>query len=142
MNKIILTGTLTNQAEFGQNNTGKYFVKFNLAVNDYGQKAPMFIQCYLYGKPAEAVAKYLTKGKKVLVNGVLNVSSYTDKDGIKKSHSCVFAQEIELLSFDKNGNNTNSIDTSQETEYQKYQTDYMDTTTSSNQIGNEDELPF
>lgn len=86
MNKIILTGNLTKDSELmqvGEKKTHK--LSFTIANNEgYGDnKKTNFINCVLWGKTAESLNKYLTKGTKILINGKIDIRSY-DKDGDKK----------------------------------------------------------
>lgn len=87
MNAVHLTGRLTRDPELRTTNNGNYVCQFTIAVNRKragadGEKIADFINCVAWRKTAEVVAKYLTKGKMVAVNGELHSRTY-EKDGRK-----------------------------------------------------------
>ena len=86
MNLIILMGRLTKDADIRQNGENKA-ARFTLAVdrrytNKDGQKETDFISCVAFGKQAEFIEKYCSKGKKIIVTGEWRTGSY-EKDGKK-----------------------------------------------------------
>lgn len=78
---------------------------FGVAVNERrknGQTGewedyPNFVDCTLFGKRAESLEQYLSKGAKVAIEGRLRYSSW-EKDGQKRSKLGVIVEEIELMS--------------------------------------------
>ena len=86
MNSIILCGRVTADPELKQTQSGKSVVSFNLAVErDFkteGGDTADFFNCTVFGKIAEAFSKYISKGKKVLVQGSMQNANY-EKDGVK-----------------------------------------------------------
>lgn len=100
MNKVILIGNLTKDAELSfVKGTGSAITKFNLAVSrGYKDKNETdFINCVVFGKIAENVAQYTSKGSKVAVEGSLRINNYTDKDGNKRSFTEIYVNNIEFL---------------------------------------------
>lgn len=81
MNFVILTGRLTKTPELKKTPTGSTVLSFSLAV-DRGDKARTtdFIRCEAWGKTADFIAKYFSKGSPVEINGALRVDKY-EKDG-------------------------------------------------------------
>ena len=83
-------------------------MQMNVAVNDRRkdpntgewQDYPNFVDCTLFGSRAEHVAKWLSKGSKVAVEGKLRWSQW-EKDGVKRSKIEVVADEIEFMSQNK-----------------------------------------
>ena len=76
MNKVILMGRLVRDPEVRYTHTGKVVAQFTLAVdrpftNQDGQREADFINCVLWGKPAELLGNGVHKGQKVLVEGRL-----------------------------------------------------------------------
>ena len=75
MNKIILTGRLTRDAELGFiGATGIPKITFSLAVErnyqkDKNNKKVDFINCEMLGQHTEKLSQYITKGKAILVEG-------------------------------------------------------------------------
>jgi single-strand DNA-binding protein len=106
MNKVILIGNLTKQAELKFTpGTGIAVATFTLAINEgWGdKKKTTFINCVAWRKTAEALASYTDKGSKIAVVGKIQVRDY-EKDGIKRYVTEVVADEVEFL--DKKGTHT------------------------------------
>jgi single-strand DNA-binding protein len=76
-NTVILVGHLTKTAEKRFTPTGKVVAEFSLAVNEkYGEvETSQFVPVQAWGRLGEAMASYATKGRLVLVEGHLSVSS-------------------------------------------------------------------
>ena len=71
--------------------------RFTLAVDRPsrdGETAADFPSCVAFGKRAEAIAKYFTKGAKILIGGHLHTDSYTKQDGTK-----VYTTEVIVDNF-------------------------------------------
>lgn len=105
MNKYIALGNLTKNPE--TKDVGEYKVTtFGLAVNDivYKNKEKQQLVTYIdvetWGKQAENCAKYLQKGKKVLVEGKLRLNSW-EKNGEKRSKIYCIGDKITFLNQDQ-----------------------------------------
>lgn len=98
-NKFIFSGNLGGDAELSYTPTGKAVCKFSVAVSDRrgGEEKTMWVRCALWEKRGEALQQYLTKGQKVLVEGRLAVSTYTNRAGEPQASVDVTVSEIELL---------------------------------------------
>ena len=116
MNKTILTGFLTKDCELRFAKTGTAVANFTIAVNDgFGEnKQTYFFNVVLFGKQAENISDYLTKGTHIAVAGKLQTRSYEAKDGTKRYVTEVVAQEVEFLGSKK----TENAETFKETEEQ------------------------
>ena len=84
INTIILVGRTTRNIELKQNKKGTNYVQFVLAVNrpykgEKGQQQADFINCVACNKTAETVAKYVSKGNMIGVEGRLQVRSYENR---------------------------------------------------------------
>lgn len=99
MNKVILVGRLANDPEVRYTQAGKAVANFNIAVdNGYGDnKRTDFIPVVAWEKLAEIVGNNLSKGRKVLVEGRLQIRSYETADGQKRRVAEVVAQNAEFL---------------------------------------------
>lgn len=102
MNKVILVGRLTHDPEVRYTQNGKAVCTFNLAVNRFaggqGQKeATDFIPTVAWEKLGEICGNNLTKGRRILVEGRLQIRSYEANDGQKRRVAEVIAQRIEFL---------------------------------------------
>ena len=81
MNRVILMGRLTDDPKISEKDD-KISARYNLAVDRYGDGAD-FPSCVAFGKSAEFVKNYLTKGTKILIEGRIQTGSYTKQDGTK-----------------------------------------------------------
>lgn len=101
LNSVVVDGNLTKDVELNPNRTiGKFTLAVNEAQKDAnGQWADYanFIDCKIFGKTAENLAKYLLKGKRVAVQGKLHQERW-EKDGQKFSRIVVNADNVCLLS--------------------------------------------
>ncbi len=85
-NKWIGMGRLTNDVDlkYSSTDSSMAIAKYSLAVPRKGKKEEVdFIRCTAFGKAAEFASKYFKKGLRVLVEGHLQIGSYTNKDNIK-----------------------------------------------------------
>lgn len=107
MNKIILTGRTTKDAEIGYlPGVGVAKMTFTIAVDrnyqkDKNNKKVDFINCEVIGKHVENLCQYVTKGKAILIEGELNIEQY-EKDGEKRSYTKVKVDKLEFLSSSNN----------------------------------------
>ncbi len=98
MNKVILVGRLAQDPEVRYTQTGKAVASFSLAVTRPMQRdATDFIPIVAWEKLAEICGNNLTKGRRILVEGRLQIRSYEGNDGQKRRVSEVVAQNIEFL---------------------------------------------
>lgn len=101
----MLIGNLTRDVELRVLPKGSSIGAFGLAVNrewkdDSGAKKEevTFIDCEAWGKTAEIIAKYTSKGKPLFVEGRLKLDSWEDKtNGQKRSKLKVVVENFQLL---------------------------------------------
>ena len=133
MNKIILTGRATKDAELGFiGATGTPKMTFTLAVErnyqkDKNNKKVDFINCEMLGQHTEKLCQYVTKGKSILVEGELNIDQYT-KDDEKRSYTKVKVDRLEFLA---GSNNTENRSNDKVLEFDNFQ-----------EVGNDEDIPF
>lgn len=103
-NKVQLIGNLGNDPEIINLESGKTLAKFAIATNDsyknaQGEKITdtQWHNIVAWGKTAEIVEKYITKGKEVAIEGKLTTRSWEDKDGIKRYTTEVVCSELLML---------------------------------------------
>lgn len=109
MNTITLLGRLTKNPEARYTSTGKAVTLFTLAVNrpytnSDGQREADFINCQAWGKTAEVVGNHVSKGDRLLVEGRLQIRSYTDKEGVKRYAAEVVVNRVEFIEQKKDSN--------------------------------------
>lgn len=99
MNKVIMTGRLTRDPEI-RTSGNTQIARFSLAVDRRfkreGEPDADFFNCTAFGKTAEFVEKYLTKGIKVNLVGRVENNNYTDKEGNKVYSVQILVEEIEF----------------------------------------------
>ena len=97
MNTLIIAGTLTRDAEVKFLPNGDPIANFSIADNQGGRdKQAIFWNCGLYGKRAESLSQYLTKGQAVTVTGSVSEREWTDKEGNKRKSMDVRVNDVAL----------------------------------------------
>ena len=97
MNKVIMMGNLTRDVEVrdGANNTT--IARAGIAVTrPFKPKGTDFFNLVAFGKTAEFLGKWFSKGSKILVEGHLRTSNYEDKQGVKKTATDIIVEQIEF----------------------------------------------
>lgn len=103
INQVILLGRLTRDPEQRTTSTGKIVVSFSLAVDRASQSADGgdtadFFDITAWEKLGELIVQYLSKGRRVIVQGRLRQDSWDDKDtGKKRSKVEVVATDVTFL---------------------------------------------
>lgn len=105
VNKVILVGNLGRDAELRYTPGGAPVATLNLATTEVwndktsGQKQEKteWHRIVLWGKSAESLSEYLTKGKQIFVEGRLQTRKWQDKDGHDKYTTEIRADRITLL---------------------------------------------
>lgn len=102
-NKVLLMGNLTRDVELKSIAGGQNVAKLGLAVNRKwtGQDGQLkeevtFVDCEAWGKTAETLAKYLSKGKPVFIEGRLKLDMW-EKDGQKHSKMKVVVESFQFI---------------------------------------------
>lgn len=98
INNVTLVGRLVRDAEARTTKSGKNTAAFTIAVGGIEKEYVDFIDCLVWGKTAEVVTKYTSKGKRVGIVGKLHINKYETKDGEKRSRAEVIVNSIQLLS--------------------------------------------
>ncbi len=99
INQVILMGRLTRDPEQRTTTTGKTIASFSIAVDRGGQDDTAdFFNVTAWEKLGELVMQYVTKGRRVLVQGRLRQDSWDDKEtGKKQSRIEVVATDVTFL---------------------------------------------
>ena len=100
MNNVVLLGRLTRDAELRYTPSGKPVCQFTMAVqrnykNKDGNYDADFINIVMWGKNGELLSKSVMKGQRILINGQLQIRSYTNKDGNKRWITEVIANKCD-----------------------------------------------
>ena len=103
LNKAILIGRLTKDPEVKYTQSGTAVCTFTLAVDrkfakkDSGQPTADFIPIVAWRKLAEIIGNNLVKGRRISVEGRIQVRSYDAQDGSKRYATEIVADEVEFL---------------------------------------------
>ena len=99
MNIWTLTGNLGRDAEIRYLPNGDPVASFSVGVRaGYGEKATTtWANCSLFGRRAESLAPYLTKGQQVAVSGEVNLRVYTTKEGTERQSLDVRVASLDLI---------------------------------------------
>ena len=110
MNNVIISGNLVRDVDLRTAPSGMSIARMTVAVQrkfkdkQTGKYESDFINCLAFDKRAETIAKFFSKGSKVLFQGTWQTGSYDNKDGIK-----VYTNELLVENFDFiGGNNSNN----------------------------------
>lgn len=100
MNSVQLTGRLTRDPEVRYTDGGLSIARFTLAVNrrfkqENGPDAD-FIRCIAFGKTAEFIEKYFSKGRKMDMNGRIQTGSYQNQDGATVYTTEIIVENVEF----------------------------------------------
>jgi single-strand DNA-binding protein len=102
-NRVILVGNLTRDPELRYIASGSAVSDIGLAVNDKRKNAAgewveevTFVDVTLWGRTAEVVSEYLTKGSPIFIEGRLKLDTW-EKDGQKHSKLKVICERMQML---------------------------------------------
>lgn len=117
MNKVVLIGRLTKDPELRYTpGTGTAVSTITLAVDRYNTKTQQreadFIPVVVYGKQAESLANYLSKGSPAAVSGRIQTRSYDAKDGTKRYVTEVVADMplgVQFVGGKKNNDDSHEV---------------------------------
>lgn len=100
-NHIILVGNLVADPELRQTQDGTPVTSFRIAVNRpkgrSGQQQTDFFGVSVWRNRAEVAAKYLQKGRPVLIAGRVQIREYTDREGNKRTAVDVVADDFQFM---------------------------------------------
>lgn len=115
INRVTLIGRLTKDSDLKYTQGGLAISNFSIAVNRRRKSGDQWIDevsyfdINLYGKPAESLKQYLTKGKQIAVDGELRQDRW-EKDGQNHSRVVIVANNVQLLG----GNSENKSNSSEQ----------------------------
>lgn len=111
VNRVIIIGRATRDPEFKSTNGGQSVCRFSLASKRHAYNKQTqesreevgYFDCIAWGKSGEALQKYLTKGKRICVEGSLRWSSWEGADGKKHSKVQIQVEGFQFLDSNKDG---------------------------------------
>ena len=109
-NRVFLMGNLTRDVELRHTPSNQAVARIGLAVNRRyttaeGEKREevTFVDCDAWGKTAETMSKYLTKGRPVFIEGRLKLDQWQDKEGNKQSKLKVVVETFQFVDSRSDG---------------------------------------
>lgn len=104
MNRVILIGNLGADAELRYTQGGQPVVSMRLATSEkwqgkdgQQQERTDWHALTLWGKRAEGLAQYLTRGSRIAVQGRIQYRQWDDRDGNKRWSTDIVVDDVELL---------------------------------------------
>jgi single-strand DNA-binding protein len=126
-NKAIIAGNLTDDPDKRVTDSGTTVVNFSVATNRYytdssgqRQQETEFHDVVFFGKTADNIAKYLSKGSSVLIEGRIQTRSWDGQDGKTRYNTEIIGQTIQ---FGSRQNNTNGSSNNQKQQPAKKEED-------------------
>lgn len=116
MNKVILIGRLTRDPDLRfLAGSGNAVTRFSIAVaRQFKRDEADFINCVVFGKAAETIAQYMTKGSQIAITGNIRTGSYNAQDGSKRYTTDVIVESFEFVGSGKGQSNDNSNEINQD----------------------------
>jgi single-strand DNA-binding protein len=103
-NKVLLIGNLTRDPQLSYLPSQTPVVEFGLAVNrrwkgksGEDRDETCFVDCRAFGRLAENINKYMSKGRPLFVEGRLTYETWTAQDGSKRSRHRVMVENCQFL---------------------------------------------
>lgn len=102
MNKVFLIGNLTRDPELTETSGGVKLCRFAIAVNrSYtgpdGDRKTDFFNCTAWRGLGETVSRYAHKGDKIAIVGSIELRTYDDNEGNKRTSVDIVASDVEFL---------------------------------------------
>ena len=111
MNNVILIGRLTKDPQLSfSKGKGTAIAKLKVAVNRMQKGEDDFINCVAFGKTAETIGNYMTKGSQIAINGEIRVDNYKKEDGTWVNNTNVLVNRFEFVSGVKQGNTSKDVE--------------------------------
>lgn len=110
MNNVILIGRLTKDPQLSfSKGKGTAIAKLTVAVNRIQKGEADFINCVAFGKTAETIGNYMTKGSQIAINGEIRVDNYKKEDGTWVNNTNVLINKFEFVGGGKQGNTSKEV---------------------------------
>ena len=150
MNRVTLVGRITKDPELRRTNSNIPYCLFTLAVNRRyqnkdGERQADFISCVAWRQTAELLARYITKGRQIGIDGQIQSRTYDDQSGVRHYVTEVLCDSITFLDSKRQADND-----PYRQDYQQYdnyndtnkQNTYEDPFTDINSDISNDDFPF
>ena len=112
MNKVFLIGRLSRDPELRHTTGGTAVCQINVAISrpvaSGNEPQTDFINVVVWNKQAENVARYLSKGRQIAIEGRIQTRNYDNAEGKRTYVTEVIASNVEFLGSKNSANNSNS----------------------------------
>ena len=111
VNKAILVGRLGSDPELRTTGSGTSVVNFRMTTSDRRKDGDQWVghtewhNVTVWGRSAENVNKYCSKGKEVYIEGHIQTRKYTDKTGVERYSTEIVADNIRFLGSKSDSSN-------------------------------------
>lgn len=125
-NVVVLSGRLTRDCELKYTSGGTAVLSGSIAVDervkrgDEWQNEASFFDFAVFGKTAEGVKPYTTKGRQVVISGRLKQERWTAQDGSARNRVTVIADNFQLVGGNSQGNTQTAQYQQQDQPYNPY----------------------
>lgn len=142
LNNLSILGRVTKPLELRYLQNGTAVLNFDIAnsIKVKDSEVTTFLRCVCYGRSAEVINQFVSKGDRVLLQGELRQNSYQDSSGATKTYHYLQVNSFDFIES-KNTKQTQQapqMPTTQQTKEQKQRADFV-----KNIIEiNDDEIPF
>lgn len=112
MNSVVLIGRLTKDPEVRYSQDNNCIATFTLAINrpnKNGESKADFLRVISFGKTAELVERFLSRGRQVAVNGRIQTDKYTNKDNVVVYTTDIIAERVEFLGSKNDSHDVSDI---------------------------------
>lgn len=147
INMVALMGRMTYEPELRSTPNGLLVIRFQVACDRTYQKDSQnrqadFIDCVAWRQTAEFIRRYFHKGSMIAVEGTIQTSNYTDKDGNKRKQIEVLANNVSFCGG-KSENGSQGTQGAQNEQYTQGGMDINpDTSDFEEIVDDDDDLPF
>jgi single-strand DNA-binding protein len=125
LNEVVISGRLTRDAELRQTPSGTSVTDIIVASNRIWskdsdrQEEATFVDVTIWGRQAESLAQYLTKGRHVMLTGRLKLNKWETDEGDRRSKLTVVAEKVNLTPGGTPGGNGYASDSATSTTKKK-----------------------
>lgn len=146
LNRCTIQGNLCKDVELSQTSNGGTYLRNTIACQrNYSkegqEKQSDFINIVAYGKSAEFIKNYFSKGSQILIEGRIQTGSYEKQDGTKAYTTDVIVEHIYFCGSKKQENNSNNFEQAMSNANMEFTTTSVDNV-SGNLSLSSDDLPF
>lgn len=146
LNNLSILGRVTKPLELRYLQNGTAVLNFDIAnsIKVKDNEVTTFLKCVCYGRSAEVINQFVSKGDRVLLQGELRQNTYQDSSGATKSYHFLQVNSFDFIESKNKGQaqapQAPQMPTTQQTKEQKQRADFV-----KNIIEveiNDDEIPF